>query len=73
MGEESFKVGKFLKESTKKNTIKNAERYLERPVVGFRSNLFNKWVEETKGIKSYQIKKEDKPEAVREFLEFLNQ
>ena len=73
MGEESFKVGKFLKESTKKNTIKNAERYLERPVVGFRSNLFNKWVEETKGIKSYQIKKEDKPEVVREFLEFLKE
>ena len=73
MGEESFKVGKFLKESTKKNTIKNAERYLERPVVGFRSNLFNDWVEETKGIKAYKIKKEDKPEVVREFLEFLNQ
>lgn len=73
MGEESFKVGKFLKESTKKNTIKNAERYLEKPVVGFRSNLFNKWVEETKGIKAYKIKKEDKPEAVREFLEFLKE
>jgi hypothetical protein len=73
MGEESFKVGKFLKESTKKNTIKNAERYLEKPAVGFRSNLFNDWVEETKGIKSYKIKKEDKPEVVREFLEFLNQ
>ena len=29
--------------------------------------------EETKGIKTYQIKKEDKPEVVEEFLDFLNQ
>jgi hypothetical protein len=63
------------KESTKKRVIKKAEKYLENPQgsVGFRSNLFTKWVEETKGIKTYQIKKEDKPEAVEEFLEFLNQ
>jgi hypothetical protein len=73
MGEESFKAGQFLKESTKKNTIKKAERYLENPARGFNTTLFSKWVKETKGIEAYKIKKEDKPEVVEEFLDFLNQ
>ena len=67
------RMGEDISQTSKNNAIKKAEKYLENPGRGFTSNLFTKWVEETKGIKTYQIKKEDKPEAVEEFLEFLNQ
>ena len=61
------------KESTRKRVIKKAEKYLENPKSFFSSSTFSKWVKETKGIEAYKIKKEDKPKAVEEFLEFLNQ
>ena len=67
------RMGEDISQTSKNNAIKKAEKYLENPGRGFTSNLFTKWIEETKGIKTYQIKKEDKPEAVEEFLEFLNQ
>jgi len=76
MGEESISLGELLgmdKESVRNRVTKKAEKYLNGETSSFTSSTFNKWVEETKGIKSYKIKKEDKPEVVREFLEFLNQ
>ena len=64
-------MGEDISQTSKNNAIKKAEKYLENPKRGFTSNLFTEWVKETKGIKTYQIKKEDKPEVVEEFLEFL--
>ena len=76
MGEDSVSLAQILrmdKESTRKRVIKKAEKYLENPKSFFSSSIFSKWVKETKGIEAYKIKKEDKPKAVEEFLEFLNQ
>jgi hypothetical protein len=76
MGEESISLGELLgmdKESVRNRVTKKAEKYLSGEISSFTSSTFNKWVEETKGIKSYKIKKEDKPELVREFLEFLKE
>ena len=76
MGEDSVSLGKLLgmdKESTKKRVIKKAEKYLNNEISTFSSSIFSKWVKETKGIEAYKIKKEDKPEVVEEFLDFLNQ
>lgn len=73
MSEDSFKLGEFFKEKEKETAIKKAERYLSGESSVFMSSSFNKWVEQTKGIKPYKIKKEDKPELVREFLEFLQE
>ena len=76
MSEDSVSLGQILrmdKESTRKRVIKKAEKYLENPKSFFSSSIFSKWVKETKGIEAYKIKKEDKPKAVEEFLEFLNQ
>ena len=61
------------KESVRNRVTKKAEKYLSGETSSFTSSTFNKWVEETKGIKSYKIKKEDKLELVREFLEFLKE
>jgi len=74
MGEESISLVELLgmdKESVRNRVTKKAEKYLSGEISSFTSSTFNKWVEETKGIKSYKIEKEDKPELVREFLEFL--
>ena len=71
MSEDSFKLGEFFKE--KETAIKKAERYLSGESSVFMSSSFNKWVEQTKGIRPYKIKKEDKPELLREFLEFLQE
>ena len=76
MGEESISLVELLgmdKESVRNRVTKKAEKYLSGEISSFTSSTFNKWVEETKGIKSYKIKKEDKPELVREFLEFLKE
>lgn len=73
MSEDSFKLGEFFKEKEKETAIKKAERYLSGESSVFMSSSFNKWVEQTKGIRPYKIKKEDKPELVREFLEFLQE
>ena len=67
------RMGEDISQTSKNNIIKKAEKYLENPGRGFTSPLFSKWVEETKGMEAYKIKKEDKPEAVEEFLDFLNQ
>lgn len=71
ISEDSFKLGEFFKEKEKETAIKKAEKYLSGESSVFMSSTFNKWAEQTKGIKSYKIKKEDKPELVKEFLEFL--
>jgi len=76
MGEKSISLGELLgmdKESVRNRVTKKAEKYLSGETSSFTSSTFNKWVEETKGIKSYKIKKEDKLELVREFLEFLKE
>ena len=71
ISEDSFKLGEFFKEKEKETAIKKAEKYLSGESSVFMSSTFNKWAEQTKGIKSYKIKKEDKPELVKEFVEFL--
>ena len=75
MGEKSISLGELLgmdKESVRNRVTEKAEKYLSGENSSFTSSIFNKWVEETKGIKSYKIKKEDKFELIKEFLEFLN-
>lgn len=69
----SFTLRELNQKMNKKNTIKKAERYLSGKSSIFYSPPFNKWVEKTKGIKSYEINKEDKPELVKEYLEFLKE
>lgn len=73
MSEDSFKLGEFLKEKERETAIKKSEKYLSGESSVFISSSFNKWIEQTKGIRPYTIKKEDKPELVREFLEFLQE
>jgi len=76
MGEKSISLGELLgmdKESVRNRVTKKAEKYLSGETSSFTSSTFNKWVEETKGIKSDKVRKEDKPELVREFLEFLKE
>lgn len=59
------------KESVKNRIIKQAEDFVSGKRTYFSSTQFNDWLEETKGIKFYKVKKENKPELVSEFLEFL--
>ena len=76
MGEKSISLGELLgmdKESVRNRVTKKAEKYLSGETSSFTSSTFNRWVEETKGIKSDKVRKEDKPELVREFLEFLKE
>jgi len=66
-----LKVLGLDKESVKNRIIKQAEDFVSGKRTIFSAKQFNDWLEETKGIKFYKVKKEDKPELVREFLEFL--
>lgn len=66
-----LKVLGLDKESVKNRIMKQAEDFVSGKRTYFSSTQFNDWLEETKGIKFYKVKKEDKPELVSEFLEFL--
>ena len=55
ISEDSFKLGEFFKEKEKETAIKKAEKYLSGESSVFMSSTFNKWAEQTKGIKSYKI------------------
>jgi len=68
-----LKVLGLDRESVKNRIIKQAEDFVSGERTIFSAKQFNDWLEETKGIKFYKVKKEDKPELVREFLEFLKE
>ena len=66
-----LKVLGLDKESVKNRIIRQAEDFVSGKRILFSPKSFNDWLEETKGLDYMKVKKEDKPELVSEFLEFL--
>tara|TARA_B100001939_G_scaffold273894_1_gene241826 strand:+ start:1414 stop:3252 length:1839 start_codon:yes stop_codon:yes gene_type:complete len=68
-----LKVLGLDKESKRNRLIKNAEQFVDGKRVSFISPEFSRWLKSTKGLNITELKKEDKPELVSEFLEFLKE
>jgi len=68
-----LKVLGLDKESVKNRIIRQAEDFVSGKRILFSPKSFNDWLEETKGLDYMKVKKENKPELVREFLEFLKE
>jgi hypothetical protein len=66
-----LKVLGLDKESRRNRLIQNAEQFVDGKRFSFISPEFSKWLKSTKGLNITEVKKEDKPELVNEFLEFL--
>ena len=66
-----LKVLGLDKESKRNRLIKNAEQFVDGKRFSFISPEFSRWLKSTKGLNITEVKKEDKPELVSEFLEFL--